>query len=103
MAVVMLYGFTGSFVAPSEIEWQHPGVGVPHKCLLFLRQPEESERFGMAQTELSRFGFGTVEFGHCGRLQVEVLNTDTYRGFTGFYTEALEHGSCVVWYPNKIT
>ena len=101
MAVVMLYGFTGSFAGQSEIDWRHPAVGEPHKCLLFLRQAEESENFLAAQAELSRFGFGTVEFARCGRLQVEVLNTDTFRGFVSFYQEALEEGSCIVWYPNE--
>ena len=36
-----------------------------------------------------------------GKLQVEVLNTDLYRGFAGFYEGALQNGSTLVFYPNK--
>ena len=34
-----------------------------------------------------------------GALKVEVLTTDMYRGFAGFYEEALRTGSALVYYP----
>jgi hypothetical protein len=34
-----------------------------------------------------------------GKLVVEVLNTEPYRGFSGFYEEALSSGSALVFYP----
>lgn len=100
MPAVMVYGFTGSVDSVPEYDWGKPDPGISHKCMLFLVQAEESTDFAFAQQELSRFGFGTVAFGHCGAMQVEALNSDAYRGFSAFYHEAMEHGSSVVWYSN---
>lgn len=38
----------------------------------------------------------------CGRMQVDALNTDAYRGFAGFYEEALETGSALLYYPDPL-
>lgn len=101
MSVVMIYGFTGTYEGPTDYDWQHPAGGATHKCMLFLHQPGDSDAYQDALTECQRYGFGSVQFSACGKLQIDVLNTDSYRGFSGFYEEALAHGSALVFYPNE--
>lgn len=96
----MVYGFTGRYAGTSEFEWNAPGLGVVHKALLFLRQEEECDAFELAHAECARFGFDEISDLRCGRFQVDALNTDAYRGFSGFYEEALAEGSALVYYPN---
>jgi hypothetical protein len=100
MKAVMIYGFKARFSGTSEIEWNHPDIGATHKCLLFLAQDAESDDFQAAVAECRRYGLEEFENLRAGRLRVEVLNTDLYRGFSGFYEEALRSGSAVVYYPN---
>jgi hypothetical protein len=101
MTAVVVYGFTGQYSGPSEYDWTHPHVGDTHKCMLFLRQPEDLDAYPDAEIECRRYGFTEIQFSGCGKLQIDVLNTDAYRGFAGFYEEALSHGSALVYYPNK--
>ena len=101
MTVVVVYGFTGQYSGVSEYDWKHPDSGVAHKCMLFLRQAEDSDAYPEAKTECLRYGFTDIQFSGCGKLQIDVLNTDAYRGFAGFYEEALSSGSALVYYPNK--
>jgi hypothetical protein len=69
--------------------------------MLFLRQPEDSDAYSDAEIECRRYGFSEIQFSGCGKLQIDVLNTDAYRGFAGFYEESLAHGGALVYYPNK--
>ena len=47
-----------------------------------------------------KYGFAEVEFSGFGPLQVDVLDTPRFKGFAGFYEEALREGSALVFYPN---
>jgi hypothetical protein len=67
--------------------------------MLFLRQESESGEFESATAECHRYGFEAIENISYGKLDVEVLNTEPYRGFSGFYEEALASGSALVFYP----
>ena len=101
MTIVAIYGFTGRYSGDSEYDWNHPAIGAVHKCMLFLRQDSDSGEFQRALAECRRFGFTEVEGMRFGKLQIEVLNTDLYRGFSGFYEHALSEGSALVFYPNR--
>lgn len=100
MNIVGIYGFTGRFSGTSEYDWNHPEAGATHKCMLFLRQESESGQFESAMVESHRYGFEVIENMCYGKLVVEVLNTEPYRGFSGFYEEALASGSALVFYPD---
>jgi hypothetical protein len=99
MSVVVIYGFSAKYGGNPEFEWNHPEVGNVHQCLLFLRQSIDSDEYELALSECRKFGFDDVSFTRRGALKVEVLNTDMYRGFAGFYEEALRTGSALVYYP----
>lgn len=100
MPVVMIYGFTGQYAGNSEYDWNHPERNDVYKCMLFLRQESESPDFENAKSECRRYGFADISDMRVGKLHVEVLNTDLYRGFSGFYEEALAHGGTLVFYPD---
>lgn len=100
MTMVGIYGFTGRYSGESEYDWNPPETGATHRCMLFLRQESDEGRFDAAMAECRRFGFDTIENMRYGKLRVEVLNTDLYRGFSGFYEGALTDGSTLVFYPN---
>jgi hypothetical protein len=99
MSIVGIYGFTGRYSGTSEYEWTHPEAGATHKCMLFLRQESDSGEFEPATAECHRYGFEAIENLRYGKLVVDVLNTEPYRGFSGFYEEALASGSALVFYP----
>ena len=101
MTVVLIYGFTGKYSGNSEYAWNHPEIGATHKCMLFLRQESDSSEYELAMAECRRYGFIDIENVRYGKLQIDVLNTDLYRGFAGFYEGALQDGSTLVFYPNK--
>ena len=67
---------------------------------MFLHQGAQSNGFTEAEQECQRYGFTGINFLGQGKLQVEVLNTDEYGGFAGFYETALRDGSALVYYPN---
>ncbi|MCW2066168.1 UNVERIFIED_ORG: hypothetical protein M2420_001507 [Stenotrophomonas maltophilia] len=98
--LVMIYGFTGRYAGTAEFEWNAPLVGAHHKAMLFLLQDDERDAFDLALAECTRFGFDEIRDLRCGRLQVDVLNTDAYRGFATFYEEAMEAGSALLYYPD---
>lgn len=100
MMIVAVYKFLGRYSGNSEYDWRHPAIGATHKCLLFLRQSDEVGGYAEAERECERYGFTDVVFTGQGNLQVEVLNTDEFRGFAGFYETALSDGSSLVYYPN---
>lgn len=99
MNIVGIYGFTGRFSGTSEYDWNHPEASATHQCMLLLRQESESGQFESAMAECHRYGFEVIENMCYGKLVVEVLNTEPYRGFSGFYEEALASGSALVFYP----
>ena len=99
MSVVMLYAFSGRYSGDSEYSWSNPEAGETHRCMLFLRQESDADSFGVAQAEARKYGFVELENLRVGKFQVEALNTDAYRGFAGFYEEALIDGSALVYYP----
>ena len=101
MTVVVIYGFSGKYSGSSEYTWNNPEIGVTHKCMLFLRQESDSNEYEAALAECRKYGFVGIENVRYGKLQVEVLNTDLYRGFAGFYESALREGSTLVFYPNN--
>lgn len=101
MSVIVIYGFSGMYSGNSEYDYNHPELGATHKCMLFFRQQADTDDYAAAQSECQRFGFTDIAFSGCGALQVDVLNTDAYRGFAGLYEEALSTGSALVYYPNK--
>jgi len=99
MSTVYIYGFQGRYSGDSEYEWNTPEVGDAHKFMLFLAQETDEHEFELAEAEIGRFGVTEIENLKGNPLKVEVLNTDTYRGFSSFYEAALDEGSCLVFYP----
>lgn len=99
MPIVAIYGFHGTFKGDAEYQYQHPELGASHKCMLFLAQPTDEQLSEAAHAECVKYGFAEVEFSGYGPLQVEVLNTLQFKGFAGFYEEALREGSALVFYP----
>jgi len=100
MVVVMIYGFTGRFSGDTEYNWNHPERNEFCKCLLFMRQDSELEELENARSECRKYGFVDVTNMRAGKLQIEALKTDLYRGFADFYEEALSQGSALVFYPD---
>jgi hypothetical protein len=68
--------------------------------MLFIAQNGSELNFDAALEEGLKYGFSDVENLSGNPLKVEVLNTETFRGFSSFYEEALEQGSSLVYYPN---
>jgi hypothetical protein len=77
-----------------------PEIGAKHKCMIFLTQDGTEGAWSLAEEECANYGFKHTWDMTFGLLQIEVLNTDAYRGFAGFYEEALRDGSSLVYYPN---
>jgi hypothetical protein len=100
MSVIYVYGFTGKYTGSPEYDYQHPELGATHKCMLFLRQDEDADLFTLAEAESRKYGFEEFTSARVGKLDIEALNSDSFRGFSGFYEEALENGSALVFYPN---
>lgn len=100
MKTVVLYGFRGRFAVEPEYEYKCPVMGDAHNCLLFIAQDSQELDFEAAIKEGLRYGFSELENLRGNPLIVDVLNTDTYRGFAGFYEEALQEGSSLVYYPS---
>ena len=100
MTTVYVYGFNGRYTGSPEYEYAHPELNARHKCLLFLSQDRSASQWDLAGAECLKYGFGEYEFSRAGKLDIDALNTDAYRGFSGFYEEALEQGSALVFYPN---
>lgn len=71
--------------------------------MLFLKQESEVDDFAAAAKECGRYDFTDLEHMCCGKLQIDVLNSDLYRGFAGFYEEALTSSSALLYYPNEAT
>tara|TARA_A200000159_G_scaffold155933_1_gene170280 strand:- start:62 stop:415 length:354 start_codon:yes stop_codon:yes gene_type:complete len=99
MSKVFIYGFTGTFTEKPEYDYAHPDVGATHKCMLFLRQESATTEFLNAENEAKKFGFSSITNLAGNQLQIDVLNTEAYKGFTGYYNEALKEGSSLVYYP----
>ena len=100
MKTVFVYGFQGRYTGQAEYEYENPVIGAAHTCLLFLSQDSKEHQFEYAQLEINKYGFNEIDNLAGNPLKIEVLNTDLYRNFAAFYIEALEDGSCLVYYPN---
>ena len=100
MKCVFIYGFQAKFVGNEKYEYSTPNLGDTHKCMLFLAQEISEVEFDNATIEIGKYGFEDVENLAGNRLKVEVLSSDSFKGFAGFYTEALSTGSSLVFYPN---
>jgi hypothetical protein len=100
MQIVVIYGFHGKYSGETEYEYRNPEVGALHKCMLFLSQANDAPSEESALAECAKYGFMDVQFSGYGPLEVETLNKDQFRGFAGFYEEALREGSSLVYYPN---
>lgn len=99
MKTVIIYGFRGRFNGKSEYDYKCPEVGDTHKCMLFVAQDQEELSFESAICEGLKYGFTDMEDLRGNAIKVEVLNTDAFKGFSGFYEEALRTGSALVYYP----
>lgn len=97
---VYVYRFRGKYTGKPKYSYDHPELNDVHSCMLFLAQETDFTEFDKAKTEILNYGFGEHEDLNGGPLQPEVLNTETYKGFTPFYEEAISEGSCLVYYPN---
>ena len=62
---------------------------------------DETGEFNIAAEECQKYGFSDIQDLRGSKLRTDVLSTDTYRGFTGLYEEALDQGSSLVFYPNE--
>lgn len=100
--VVMIYGFSGRYTGNGAFEWDAPSIGARHRAMLFLLQEDERDAFDLALAECIRFGFDEIQDLRCGRMQVDALNSEAYRGFSVFYEEALEAGSALLYYPQTL-
>ncbi|MBP7622481.1 MAG: hypothetical protein KA763_00810 [Xanthomonadales bacterium] len=100
MPTVFVYGFRGKYTGSPVYDYSHPELNATHKCMLFLSQESDQSQMHLAGAECLKYGFGEYEFSRAGRLDIDSLNTDTFRGFSGYYEEALSQGSALVFYPN---
>ncbi|QYJ81838.1 hypothetical protein [Shewanella aegiceratis] len=100
MSIVVIYGFEGTFTGKAEYDYSFPKIGQKHRCILFLLQDDNELNFEVASLEIVKFGFEKLSNLRGNPLKVEVLNTDSFKGFAGFYHEAIESGSSIVVYPN---
>ncbi|MEL0653402.1 hypothetical protein V6257_00015 [Pseudoalteromonas issachenkonii] len=100
MSIVVIYGFEGIFSGEDEYEYSFPKINEKHRCMLFLMQESDELNFEIASIEIGKFGFGKLSNLRGNPLKVEVLNTDSFKGFNCFYEEALNSGSSLVVYPN---
>ena len=100
MPTVHVYSFTGKYTGSPKYDYAHPELNATHTCLLFLAQESEDHQWELAAAECQYYGFGEYQFARAGKLDVNALNTDLYRGFSGFYQTAIESGSALVYYPN---
>ena len=100
MQKVFIYSFEGSFNGKPEYEYTYPKVGDTHKCLLFVSQSNNELDIEKANSEIAYYGFENINNLRGNSFNVDALNTDLYRGFSGFYEEALQEGSSLVFYPN---
>jgi hypothetical protein len=99
MPTVWVYGFRGRYTGSPAYEYSHPELNATHKCMLFLSQEGKQSQWEQAGAECLKYGFGEYSFERSGKLDLDALNTDAFRGFSGFYEEALEYGSALVYYP----
>lgn len=100
--VVMIYGFSGRYTGNGAFEWDAPSIGARYRAMLFLLQEDERDAFDLALAVCTRFGFDEIQDLRCGRMQVDALNSEAYRGFSVFYEEALEAGSALLYYPQTL-
>jgi len=100
MKKVFIYGFSGTYHGNSEYDWNPPKEGEADKCLLFLHQDSDDVDFNSAKIEIEKYGISNILDLKGNSLKVAVLNSDTYRGFSGFYESAITDGSCLVFYQN---
>jgi hypothetical protein len=100
MSKILIYGFEGTFVGKNEYEYGYPNLNDSHKCMLFMHQESEESDIELASKECKKYGFEVLSIKVGSPIHVEVLNSEKFKGFKGFYEEALEERSSLVYYPN---
>jgi len=70
--------------------------------MLFLSQVEDESQPNLATQELGRFGFAQTELAPGKAILVESLNAPKLQAFQKHYEEALDAGSSIVWYPDRL-
>ena len=100
MKTVIIYGFSGKYNGKPEYEYHYPEINNVHKCMLFIAQEKEEPEFENAINESLKYGFIDLTELTGNPLKVEVLNSEKFKHFSGYYEEALEEGSSLVYYPN---
>jgi hypothetical protein len=102
LTTVYVYLGEATYTGERAFEWHSPEVGARHKLMLFLAQDADEPMQGVATRELGRFGFAQAELAQGKAILVESLNAEKMMAFRKHYEEALEAGSSIVWYPERL-
>jgi hypothetical protein len=97
-----LYPGEATYTGTCDFKWSSPEVGARHKLILFLSQAEGEPQQALAFQEISRFGFGQVVLKPGKPISVEALNEPKMQAFQKHYEGALDAGSSIVWYPERL-
>lgn len=101
MKTVYIYSFTGKFSGNAEYKFVQPEMNAVHKCMLFLAQDNNETQIETAVNEIKKFGFDKITNLTANELKTEVLNSSQFKGFKGYYEEALNAGSSLAYYPEE--
>jgi hypothetical protein len=99
---VYVYLCEATYIGECAFEWHSPEVGARHKLMLFLSQAADEPQDSLARQELGRFGFAQVDLVSGKAIFVESLNAAKMQVFQKHYEEALDTGSSIVWYPDRL-
>jgi hypothetical protein len=102
LTTIYVYLGEATYTGDRAFEWQSPEVGARHKLMLFLAQVADEPQQSVAARELGRFGFAQAELAPGKAIHVESLNAPKMQVFQRHYEEALEAGSSIVWYPDRL-
>jgi hypothetical protein len=102
LTTVYVYLGEATYTGSRAFEWHSPEVGARHKLMLFLAQATDESQPSVATRELGRFGFTKAELAPGKAILVESLNAPKMQAFQKHYEEALDAGSSIVWYPDRL-
>jgi len=102
LTTVYVYLGDATYTGECEFEWHSPEIGARHKLMLFLAQAAAEPQQTLATQELGRFGFAQAVLAPGKAILVESLNASTMQAFQKHYEEALDAGSSIVWYPDRV-